>query len=203
MTYPRKAEDRDSVLFAFHQECERPTAEQIIAWTKRFPEFADDIRAHAAVAWDWAMRDGLPAEQLDRSLAAKGYSKALNLIFDEEHSVQNITTACQSFQEMLAAAGKNVPDVARELKIARSVVADLVNGWMVEPIPKRLSNALLSSLRTTPEVFHSAIHLAQESPLVGHAKADRAPTVTPRSGEQIIRDSDMSQERKNYWLGED
>lgn len=203
MTDPRKTEDRDSVLFAFHQECERPTAEQIISWTKRFPEFADDIRAHAAVAWDWSMRDAVPAEQLDESLTARGYSKALNLIFDEEHSAQNIAAKCQSFKEMLAAAGKNVPDIARELNIARSVVADLVNGWMVEPIPGRLSNALILSLKTTPESFHSAVHLAQENPYLGHAKANRPPTVTPRNGEQIIRDSDMPQERKNYWLGED
>ena len=69
MTDPRKAEDRDSVLFAFHQECERPTAEQIIAWTKRFPEFADDIHDHATVAWDWAMHavpsgEGVSAETI-------------------------------------------------------------------------------------------------------------------------------------------
>ena len=37
MTDPRKTEDRDSVLFAFHQECDRPTAEQIIAWANDTP----------------------------------------------------------------------------------------------------------------------------------------------------------------------
>lgn len=42
--------DRDSVLFAFHEECARPTAEQIIEWVSRFPEYADDIRVHASVA---------------------------------------------------------------------------------------------------------------------------------------------------------
>lgn len=203
MTHPRKTEDRDNVLFAFHQECERPTAEQIIAWTKRFPEFADDIRAHAAVAWDWAMRGHLPAEQLDQSLAARGYSQALNLIFDEEHSVQKLAVTCQSFQEMLAAAGKSVPDVARELNIARSVVADLVNGWMADPIPGRFARGVTAALATTPDLFRSAIRLAQQNPYLGHAKADKTPTITPRSGEQIIRESDMSEDRKNYWLCED
>jgi hypothetical protein len=203
MTDPRNAEDRDSVLFAFHQECERPTAEQIIAWTKRFPEFADDIRSHAAVAWDWAMRDGLPAEPLDQSLAAKGYSKALNLIFDEEHSAENIAAKCQSFQEMLTAVGKTVPDIAREIVIARPIVADLINGWMCEPIPVRLSGALITSLTTTSAAFHSAVQMAQQNPYFGHAKADKTPVITPRSGEQIIRESDMSEERKRYWLGED
>jgi hypothetical protein len=46
--------ERDEVLFTFHEAYERPTAENIIEWTRRYPQFADDIRAHAAVAWDWA-----------------------------------------------------------------------------------------------------------------------------------------------------
>src|SRR5690348_448255 len=106
MTDPRKTEDRDSVLFAFHQDCNRPTAEQIIAWIDRYPQFADDIRAHAAVAWDWALGDRLPAEEVDQSLAKRAYSQTLNAIFDEEKTEKNIQVTCQSFQEMLAAVGK-------------------------------------------------------------------------------------------------
>jgi hypothetical protein len=202
MTEPTETEDRDKVLFAFHQECGRPTAEEIIAWAKRFPQYAEDIRAHAAVAWDWAMQRGSPAEELDQSLCARGYSQALNIIFNEEHSARNITVPCQSFQEMLAAAGKNVPDIARELDIARSVVADLVNGWMVA-VPERLADGLVPALATTRESFNSALQIAQQNPYLGHAKADKAPTVAPRSGEQIIRESNMSPERKRYWLKED
>lgn len=50
----------DDVLFAFHQACLRPTAEEIIDWTTRYPQFADDIRAHAGVARDWAARKTEP-----------------------------------------------------------------------------------------------------------------------------------------------
>jgi hypothetical protein len=203
MTDPRKTEDRDSVLFAFHQDCNRPTAEQIIAWIDRYPQFAEDIRAHAAVAWDWALRDRLPAEEVDQSLAKRAYSQTLNAIFDEENTEKNIQVTCQSFQEMLAAVGKTVPDIARQIVIPRPVVADLINGWMCEPIPVRLADAMITSLATTSQAFHSAVHVAQENPYLGHAKADKAPVITPRSGEQIIRESDMSEERKRYWLGED
>jgi hypothetical protein len=48
--------NRDDALWAFHLACERPTAEQITDWTRRYPQFAEDIRAHAAVARDWAAR---------------------------------------------------------------------------------------------------------------------------------------------------
>jgi hypothetical protein len=203
MTDRNRTVDRDKVLFAFHQECDRPTAEQIIAWTKRFPQYAEDIRAHAAVAWEWATRKDSAAGELDQSLSARGYSQALNMMFDETHSSQNITLPCQNFQEMLAAAGRNIPDIARELDIARSVVADLVNGWMLVPVPERLAAALVSTLSTTRESFNSALEMAQQNPYLGHAKADKAPTITPRSGVQIIRESDMSAERKRYWLEED
>jgi hypothetical protein len=203
MTDRNKTEDRDKVLFAFHQECTRPTAEQIIAWVKQFPEFAEDIRAHAAVAWDWATREALPVQELDQSLSARGYSQALNAIFNEETSQQNVTASCQRFQEMLVAAGKDIPGLARELDIGRTIVADLFNGWMLSPVPERLVDALVSALAITRESFNSALQWALEAPYLGYAKADKTPTIKPRSGEQIIRESNMSPERKRYWLKED
>ena len=46
--------ERDKVLWEFYQTCERPTATQILEWTTRYPRFADDIRAHAAIRLDIA-----------------------------------------------------------------------------------------------------------------------------------------------------
>ena len=45
MTAAIKNKDRDEVLFAFHQACNDPTAQEIIKWVKRYPQFANDIRA--------------------------------------------------------------------------------------------------------------------------------------------------------------
>ena len=72
---------RDDVLFAFHEACPRPTVEEIIDWTTRYPKFADDIRAHAAVARDWATREGLPSEEPDETRLARAYSRALNALY--------------------------------------------------------------------------------------------------------------------------
>jgi hypothetical protein len=107
MTHSNKTEDRDEVLFAFHQECARPTSEQIVAWTERFPQFAEDIRAHAAVAWDWAAEREEPVE-VDESLRARAYSQALNIIFNAEHpvAVTQSAGAGQTFQEMLQGTRK-------------------------------------------------------------------------------------------------
>lgn len=47
--------NRDEVLFAFHIAYEKPSAQNIIDWCTNYPQFAEDIRSHAAVAWDMAM----------------------------------------------------------------------------------------------------------------------------------------------------
>ncbi len=204
MNDPNKPKDRDEVLFAFHQQCDRPTAEQIIAWVNRFPQFADDIRAHAAVSWDWALQEKQPTEEADESLLARAYSQALNIIYNEEHSpASHQEGASQTFQQMLSASKKEVYQLARELDIDRSVLADLFNGWMLPPVCERLANTIATSLRTTIAAFDSAMQFALKNPYVGHAKSANVPIVKPRSCEEIIQDSNMSPERKRYWLGKD
>jgi hypothetical protein len=205
MTDPNRTEDRDKVLFAFHQECEHPTAEQISEWVSRFPQFAQDIRAHAAVAWDWAMQKGLPDETIDDSLVARAYSRALNVIFNEQNSatVNAGDRSSQTFQQILNASGKEVYQLARELDIDRGVLADMFNGWMFQPLCKRLVNEVVSRLNITLDAFDSAFRLALKQPYLGHAKSDKPPRVKPRSCEEIIRSSNMSPERKRYWLEEE
>jgi hypothetical protein len=205
MTHSHKSEDRDEVLFAFHQECARPTSDQIIAWTKRFPQFAEDIRAHAAVAWDWLAAGREEPVEVDENLSARAYSQALNLIFGAEHpaAVIQSTGAGQTFQEMLRGTGKEVYQLARELDIDRGVLADLFNGWMSQPICRRLIDRVISSLNTTIDGFNSALQYALQHPHLGYAKANRTPAIVPRKCEEIIRESSMALERKRYWLGED
>jgi hypothetical protein len=199
------AAERDEVLYAFHQECVKPTAEQITAWVRRFPQYADDIRAHAGIARDWAAQQDSHPEEIDVSLTARAYSQALNIIYNEEHPnvAAHAATPGQTFHQMLGATGKEVYQLARELDIDRGVLADLFNGWMLPPACKRLADQVAASLKTTLEAFEAAMRFAVQHPYLGHAKADKVPTVKPRSCEAIIRSSNMSEERKLYWLAED
>jgi hypothetical protein len=205
MTAHKGAEDRDEVLFAFHQACERPTAEQIIDWTERYPEFAEDIRAHAAVSRDWAAQEGLPVVEADETLLARGYSNALNALYNAEieASAAVSVSASQGFYDILSARGKEVFQLANELDIARGVLADLFNGWMLAPVGTRLKNAVILSLAITNDAFDSALQFALRNPRLGYAKADNIPTVQPRSCDEIIRESNMAPERQRYWLEED
>lgn len=199
-------EDRDEVLYAFHQAFTKPSADEIAAWTQRYPEYAEDIVAHAAVAWDWASEGLHEAKQLDESMLARGYSQALNIIFNAEQAVEKTRSVGESqktFAEILSAAGKDVPTLARELDIGRSVLADLFNGWMLTPVCGRLVEGVIKALAITREAFDWAVTYALQKPYLGHAKADNAPVVKARNCGEIIRESSMPDERKRYWLGED
>ena len=145
-------EDRDDVLFAFDNECQCPTAEQIIEWTRRYPQFADDIRDHAAVSLDTAAREGHPVEEPDENMLARGFSRVLNLLYDakvaaESNELSATVQSCeplQSFQQLMTARGKDVPKLARELDIQRGVLADLVSGRMLAPVGDRLCSAIIT-----------------------------------------------------------
>jgi len=104
---------------------------------------------------------------------------------------------------MQEAVGKETYQLAREMDVGRSVLSDLFNGLMRPPIRKRLVDGLLSLLQTSADEFSYALECALIRPRLGHAKADRTPVAAQRSCDDIIRDSNMSEERKRYWLEED
>ena len=208
MTDRTQMPGRDDVLFAFHEACPRPTVEQIIDWTTRYPQFADDIRAHAAVARDWAAGEGLPAEGPSETMLARAYSRALNALYKADAETKPAETgAAQSFQDIIAARGTSVAALALEIGgtvgIRRSVIADLVNGLMREPIGQRFRDALCRALAITRDRFYAALEQALAAPRVGLARADAAPTVNARSYEEVIRSSGMTPEQIQYWLGGD
>jgi hypothetical protein len=149
-----------------------------------------------------------PAErevQVDEILSSRAYSQALNIIYRAETSSApaDDPKLCRTFQQMQEAVGKETYQLARELDVGRGVLADLFNGWMQPPIRKRLVDGLLSLLHSSSEEFSFALECALRQPRLGHAKADQTPVVAQRSCDEIIRDSNMSQERKRYWLEED
>lgn len=84
MTDQLNAAKRDEVLFAFHRACERPTVQQIIDWTERYPEFAEDIRDHAAIRLEWAADSHAQQDQPDELMLARGHSRALNAIYNAQ-----------------------------------------------------------------------------------------------------------------------
>jgi hypothetical protein len=200
MTKANQNQERDAVLFAFHKAFERPTATQIIEWTERYPEFADDIRAHAAVAREWADDQHAVSAEADESLLAAGYSRALDLM----HKARTSTSEAQrSFQDVIAARGMTVPQVARAIGIDRGIIADLFSGRMSGPIRNVFVDAAIGVLTMSRDTFARLHQRALSNPTLGYAKATHAPSVVVRPYDDIIRTcDDLTEDEKKKWLEE-
>ena len=196
--------ERDDVLFAFHQTCDNPTAEQVSEWTRRYPQYADDIRAHAALRTQWASEPDEQDAEPDESMLARGRSHALNLL----HSARQEAAAAQNVSEKtwpqaVSAAGFDIPRLARCINIDRMVLAELNAGRMRLPLGRRLTDALTDVLGMSAAWLERVVTDLLAGPRrLGHAKADEAPTINTRSYAEVIQASSMSEDEKHYWLGE-
>jgi hypothetical protein len=191
--------ERDRVLMAFHNACEKPSAEQIVEWVERFPQYADDIRAHAAVARDWAAGAKGTDEEVSPSVLNAAYSNALNAIYSAQKKEERSEVA-MSFHDIAAARDIDVIQMAHDMDIPRGVLADLFDGVMLRPIRKRLIGAVCQMLKITEDAFNAALDVGLQNPRFGHAKASGAPTMRRRTCDEIIRESRMSSERKREFL---
>ena len=193
---------RDHVLYEFHAACPRPTAAQIIEWTGRYPEFAEDIRIHAAISRDWDAA-GAAEEPIDETMAARAHSRVLNALFMSGKQAEATEAEVPAdFHEMLRSRNKQIHEVARELDVGRDVLADLFNGWMTAPVGPRLVDAVSGFFGIGKAIFERAHRHAFDNPKLAHAKSAGPPIIPRRSYEEVIAGSNMDPERKKYWLGE-
>lgn len=190
--------ERDRVLMAFHQACAKPTVDQILEWIARYPEYANDIRAHAAAARDLAA-GGEEDTEVSESVLNAAYSNALNAIYAAQQKDAEPDGAV-SFHAIAAARHVDLVEMARAMDIARGVLADLFDGVMLRPIRARLVDAVCHAFKITAGVFDRALDFAQQNPRFGHAKSEGAPTLKQRSCDEIIANSGMSPDRIRYWL---
>ena len=205
MISKNRPKTRDEVLFAFHEACERPTAEQIVDWTERHPEFAEDIREHAELLFSWLTRNEHPADEPDEAMIARGWSWTLNAIYKAEKEAEAApeVKSVENFSQLLQGRSMTIPALARQLDIDRLVVGELNAGRMKPPIGDRLTAALAEALKISSKHLAAAIQQSFASPAIGHAKAGQKPTVNAQTYDEVVSSSSMSEEKKRYWLGKD
>lgn len=203
MTNKNEYADRDDVLFAFHQECPRPTADDISAWVRRYPQFAEDIRIHAGIARDMADEEENSME-VPEAVFRSGYSRALSTLYSAAlENADSESDTYQSFEAVLEARGKTIPALAKEIDIRRSIIADLFGGRVSPPLSKRMTEALQHSLAISAKKVLELLQHALDQPKLGMAKATKISAVVARPFEEVIRTSGMPEEKIRYWLDED
>jgi len=198
-------QERDEVLIAFHEECDIPTRADVERWTRAHPDFAQDIREHAAVRLAMIADMVEQPAQLDDNMIARGRSRVQAAMFaaEAEDRVVDATTASgPTLNAMLKSSGLSQPELARRLPIKRIVVADLFAGRMRDLRP-RFSTAVSRELGVSLAEFNVAhAHAARIPVLGGRAKSVGQPVANQRTFEEIIRSSGMSEEEIAYWLAD-
>ncbi|PKP68485.1 MAG: hypothetical protein CVT83_05305 [Alphaproteobacteria bacterium HGW-Alphaproteobacteria-5] len=200
MTELRNDADRDDILFAFHRACARPSAQDVIEWSERFPKLAEDIVAHAAMIRELCARATEEYEEVDPILIARGRSYALSALYNAQAQAPDLETkSAQTFEELFDTASTTLPEVATKIGIKRVILAHMIGGRMLAPVGESLLLPFLHAVNATREQFNAALQLALASPRMGMAKANGEATVTPRSYEDIIR-SHYPPEEAAKWL---
>lgn len=180
--------DLDDVLFQFHRAAEAVTPELVARWTGRYPQFADDIRAHAVEIVDMQQRAALAEEPLAADAVA----------------VPQVEAVRPSLREVMGKAGTSLRDLADDLDIARSIVFDL-NAGGIEPltVPVRFVRLAAERLREAQEWLAAVIANSHDRSASPAFKATGTPdTGRRRTWEEAVNDSDMEPERKAFWLAE-
>ncbi len=200
MTNRTENADRDDVLFAFHQECSRPTAEEISEWVRLYPQFAEDIRFHASIARDIADEEDNSME-VPEAVLRSGYSRALSALYSADlENASSGSDTYQSFEAVMEACGKTIPSLANEIDIRRSVIADVFGGRVSPPLSQRMMEALQRSLAISKDKVLELLQRTLGQPKLGMAKARNISAITARSFDEVIKTSGMSEEKIRYWL---
>lgn len=205
MNDTKRDNERDKILFEMHKAFSNPTAELIIQWVERYPQYADDIRSHAAIMKDWAANEAKPVLEPDAAMISRSRSRVMGALHEARAATATAgdKATALTFDEIMAASGTDVPTLSRKFGIKRGILAALVGGRMLPPVGDRLLEKLTECWAITVDVLYRAMQIALENPHLGHAKAESTPTVIPRSYEELVRASSMTEEEKKYWLGEE
>ena len=203
MTSPKMSADRDEVLIAFYEVADVPSEKQVQEWVNRYPQFAEDIREHAELKRELAEAPEVDFADPDDAMLATARSRALNILHDIHQKAAVNQAQGPTWSEILSSSGMDIPALARRIEIDRSVLAELNAGRMRTPVGERLLLALCKAFDLPRRCIEIAIEQLASGPRrLGHAKADRPMTIHSRSYEEVINASQMTPEKKQYWLSD-
>ncbi|WP_411901635.1 helix-turn-helix domain-containing protein [Methylorubrum thiocyanatum] len=175
----------DDVLFAFHQAVDVPGPDDVARWTKDYPEFADEIRAHAVEIIDM------------EALAADEPSTGETAVAAPAQTIVGRT-----LREVARAGGISLADFADEIDISPAVVSDVNTGRILPgTVTKKFVRLTAGFFRLAIDEVAAVVAGPKERPAFAMLKA-RSGHVEgkPVTWEEAVLASDMDEERKAFWL---
>jgi hypothetical protein len=196
----------DAVLFRFHREVAKPTPAIVAAWSRKYPEYASEIQAHAVEILDMESRADAKVPDME-SLEAEARSAAMNAVYEAKQRSATTRAGSASLREAAEQAGIPLRELADRIGIARAIVVDVNSGAIVpETVNPRFLRAASQMIGKDFDTLCGLIaQVPQGGISQGVAFKAAAPPVTgkPRTWRDAVLASDMSDEKKAYWLSEE
>jgi len=199
----------DDVLNEFVAGHERPTAEALEAWVRRYPQFRNELIDFAAA---WAEQILLPAApelttDEEERIVDRAMSHALNVSFSRDEQAQSHQTNGKAIKSLTAEAkkaGLSAPEFAKACGLDLVLITKL-NNRQIRPstIPPRLISHVARLLGRTIEAVMEYLGRAPQ-PLAGRSFL---ALEKPKGAEQenfadAVRASSLGEAEKARWLGE-
>lgn len=209
MTRNEKLPTLDDVLNEFVAGHERPTAEALEAWVRRYPQFRNELIEFAAA---WAEQMVLPAApelstDEEERIVDRAMSHALNISFSRDEQVQSHQpneNAIKSLTAEAKKAGLSAPEFAKACGLDLVLIAKL-NTRQIRPntIPPKLISHVARLLGRTIEAVTE--YLGQPpQPLADRSflALEKPKSAGQESFADAVRASSLSEAEKARWLDE-
>ena len=184
----------DEVLFAFHRAVHVPRPEDVTRWTKDYPQFADEIRAHAAEIVDMEALADEGADALGTSVTSpSGVRASVPLV------------GGTTLRDVVRARGWTLAEFADELGISPAIVSDVNSGRIrAETVGAKFLRRAGELLGQTAAEFAAVVVGPKQIPAAARLKS-RSGRVEgrPMTWAEAVNASDMDDARKAFWLSDE
>ena len=206
----RNAPTLDDVFNTFVAENDKPTAENLQEWVKRYPQYRQELIDFATV---WAEQLVLPpapelTPEVEKALIDRTMSHVLNMAYERDLQTKQRTENDDTVRSLIGEAqraGMNAQELASACGLDLALISKLNDRQIKsETIPLELVR-LLGQLLLKP-IADIAAYLARPSQAVeGKAFFSRGkPTsVAQQSFVNAVRSSSLSEREKERWLNEE
>ena len=200
----------DDALNTYVEMNNRPTAENLKEWVRRYPQFREDL-SEFAVAWAEELILPTAAEigaEVEKVLVDRAMSHVLNVSYSRDLETLRETTTDDPVHSLTGDAnrvGTKPAELARVCRLDLGLLSKL-NSRQIQPwtIPAELVGMLADQLNKT--VAALKIFLAgPPRAAIGKAYLSRGkPTASPQqSFAEAVQQSSLSDEEKARWLSEE
>ena len=186
----------DQVLLDFEISCPTPSVADVERWQAANPDYATEILRSAVLTSKRVLAgvgEGEPTpDPRDEALVSELLEAHMA---SRRREVEGIPLT-----EHLARTGTSMDDLEGAMGLRSGVLGAVVSEGLGGPVPERLAREVGKHLGVSPEIAAASLAIVPPGAVWRHAASRSAPPRRLRTFAEAIGATDMSDERKAFWL---